>query len=184
MRVIAGSARSLKLKAPEGLNTRPTLDKIKETLFNCIQNDIPGCIFVDIFSGSGAIGIESLSRGARKAYFIENNRQAQKCIEDNLKFTRLNERAVLLKQDWKVALNGGIKEKADIVFLDPPYKTHAEQEVLACLANSDLIDEYSLIIIESDFEADLEKLEKLGFETVKIKKYKTNQHIFMRRSHV
>ena len=76
MRVIAGSARSLPLKAPEGLETRPTADRIKETLFNMLQTDVPGCVFVDLFSGTGGIGIEALSRGARKAYFVENAARA------------------------------------------------------------------------------------------------------------
>ena len=76
MRVIAGRARSLKLKTPEGPGTRPTTDRIKETLFNIIQGEIPGCIFIDLFAGSGGIGIEALSRGASHAYFVENGKEA------------------------------------------------------------------------------------------------------------
>ena len=89
MRVIAGSARRLKLKTLDGLETRPTQDIIKETLFNVIQNEVPGSRFLDLFSGSGAIGIEALSRGAREAFFVENNRKAVKIIEENLEFTKL-----------------------------------------------------------------------------------------------
>ena len=81
MRVIAGTARSLPLKTPEGMDTRPTTDRIKETLFNMLQTYIPDCVFVDIFSGSGGIGIEALSRGARKAYFIENAPKRMPIIE-------------------------------------------------------------------------------------------------------
>ena len=76
LRVIAGSARSLILKTPEGLDTRPTTDRIKETLFNVLQMDIPGSVVIDFFSGSGSLGIESLSRGAKKAYFVDNSREA------------------------------------------------------------------------------------------------------------
>ena len=83
MRVIAGTARSMPLKTPEGLDTRPTTDRIKETLFNILQNDVPGAVFVDLFSGSGAIGIEALSRGARKAYFIENASAALNAFNGN-----------------------------------------------------------------------------------------------------
>ena len=97
MRVIAGTARSLPLKTPEGMDTRPTTDRIKETLFNMLQTYIPDCVFVDIFSGSGGIGIEALSRGARKAYFIENAPKALACIEDNLAFTKMKDRAIVLK---------------------------------------------------------------------------------------
>ena len=85
MRVIAGSARRLTLKTIEGMDTRPTTDRIKETLFNMIQNDIYGCTFLDLFSGSGAIGIEALSRGAKEAVFVEKNPKAADCIRDNLK---------------------------------------------------------------------------------------------------
>ena len=91
MRVIAGSARRLLLKTIEGLDTRPTTDRIKETLFNMLQPQIPGCFFLDLFSGSGAIGIEALSRGARKAVFIENNPKAVECIRENLSCTHLEE---------------------------------------------------------------------------------------------
>ena len=89
MRIIAGTARSLPLKTIEGLETRPTTDKIKETLFNMLQNDVPGCYFLDLFAGSGQIGLEAISRGALYAVFIENNRKAMECIKENLKFTRL-----------------------------------------------------------------------------------------------
>ncbi|MCQ2526528.1 MAG: RsmD family RNA methyltransferase, partial [Lachnospiraceae bacterium] len=97
MRVIAGTARSLPLKAPEGLDTRPTQDRIKETLFNILQMDIPECVFVDMFAGSGGIGIEALSRGARKAYFIDNSPAAAMCINENLAFTKFTDRAIVFK---------------------------------------------------------------------------------------
>ena len=84
MRIIAGSARSLPLRAPEGMDTRPTSDQIKETLFNMLQYDIPGCYFLDLFAGSGQIGLESLSRGGEYSVFVENNRKAAKCIEENI----------------------------------------------------------------------------------------------------
>ena len=99
MRVIAGTARSLPLKTPASMDTRPTTDRIKETLFNMIQMDIPGCIFADFFAGSGGIGIEALSRGAEHSYFIENNPKAISCIQDNLQFTKFADRATLIKGD-------------------------------------------------------------------------------------
>ena len=91
MRVVAGSAKSLKLKTIEGMETRPTQDRIKETLFNMIQYDIAGCTFLDLFSGSGAIGIEAISRGVKKAVFVENNPNAIQCIMENLKKTQLED---------------------------------------------------------------------------------------------
>lgn len=92
MRVIAGKARSLRLKAPVGMDTRPTTDRIKETLFNMIQYRVPQSIFVDLFAGSGAIGIEALSRGAAHAYFLENQKDAIACIQENLSFTKTIDR--------------------------------------------------------------------------------------------
>ena len=98
MRVIAGSARRLLLKSPEGLDTRPTTDRIKETLFNMLMPNLPDAVFIDLFSGSGGIGIEALSRGANKAYFVENNQKAVACITENLEHTHLSDRAVVLRQ--------------------------------------------------------------------------------------
>ena len=104
MRVIAGKARRLPLKTIEGLDTRPTTDRIKETLFNILQNDLYDIRFLDIFSGSGGIGIEALSRGAKEAVFVENNRAAVRCIQDNLKFTHLEQQATVLPFDVLAAL--------------------------------------------------------------------------------
>ena len=116
MRVIAGTARSLPLKTPDGPDTRPTTDRIKETLFNMLQTDIPGAVFVDLFSGSGGIGIEALSRGASKAYFVENAPKALSCIEQNLVFTKFADRAIVIKQDAVSALHSIFEKEADIIF--------------------------------------------------------------------
>ena len=110
MRVIAGTARSLQLKTPAGSDTRPTTDRIKETLFNVLQDEIPYAVFVDLFAGSGAIGIEALSRGASKAYFFETDRRAIDCIEENLKHTKLFEKALVFRQDAVAALSFSIRE--------------------------------------------------------------------------
>ena len=91
MRVIAGKARSLRLKSPEGMETRPTTDRIRETLFNMLRPYLADCRFLDLFSGSGAIGIEALSRGAKTCVFVEKNRRACACIRENLAFTGLKE---------------------------------------------------------------------------------------------
>ena len=105
MRVIAGSARSLPLRTIEGTDTRPTQDRIKETLFNMLQSDIPGCKFLDLYSGSGAIGIEALSRGAAKAVLVENSKKAVECIKDNLTFTKLADKADVMEMDVLSAIN-------------------------------------------------------------------------------
>ena len=137
MRVIAGSARSLPLKTIEGTDTRPTQDRIKETLFNMLQSDIPGCKFLDLYSGSGAIGIEALSRGAAKAVLVENSKKAVECIKDNLTFTKLADKADVMEMDVLSAINRlKGKDVFSIVYMDPPYSNDYERDVLAALRNS------------------------------------------------
>ncbi|MCD8018674.1 MAG: RsmD family RNA methyltransferase, partial [Clostridiales bacterium] len=104
MRVIAGTARHLKLKTLEGNNTRPTTDRIKETLFNMLSFEVEDSRFLDLFGGSGGIGIEALSRGAREAVFVEHNRRAATCIRENLLHTHLQDKAVVMEQDFMTAL--------------------------------------------------------------------------------
>ena len=182
MRIIAGSARSLPLRAPEGFDTRPTSDQIKETLFNMLQYDIPGCYFLDLFAGSGQMGLESLSRGGEYAVFVENNRKAAKCIEDNINFTKFDKVSRLVVSDVVTALytlEG--KYKFDIVFMDPPYNKELEKGALEYLSTSSLLKEDSIIIVEASTETNFDYVEELGFEITKYKKYKTNVHVFLRK---
>lgn len=182
MRVIAGSARRLQLKTIEGLDTRPTTDRIKETLFNMLQNDLAGCRFLDLFAGSGAIGIEALSRGAREAVFVEKSPQAAACIRDNLKATRLEGQARILREDVFQALErlkGG--EPFDYIFLDPPYRNMLEEEVLGALKGASLLAEDGVIIIEASKDTGFSWLEELGYTLVKRKEYKTNVHVFVKQ---
>ena len=183
MRVIAGTRRSMPLKAPVGMDTRPTQDRTKETLFNVLQNEIPGAEFLDLFAGSGAISIEALSRGASHATLVENNKNAVSCIKDNLKFTKFSDEATLMETDVMAALYklGGHKE-FDIVFMDPPYGKELEKEVLTYLATSKLIDEDSLIIVEMSDRTTFDYVHELGFTVEKLKKYKTNMHLFLKRA--
>ncbi|MCR4591388.1 MAG: 16S rRNA (guanine(966)-N(2))-methyltransferase RsmD [Lachnospiraceae bacterium] len=182
MRVIAGSARRLQLKTLEGMDTRPTQDIIKETLFNVIQNQVPGSRFLDLFAGSGAIGIEALSREAREAYFVEQNRKAVKIIEENLKFTRLHDRSTVITGDVIVALNQIEKTGVfDIIHMDPPYEAGLEKNVLSYLSSSKLVGEDTLIIIEASNKTDLSYIEDLGYIIEKEKIYKHNRHLFLKR---
>lgn len=181
MRVIAGTARSLRLKAPSGMDTRPTTDRIKETLFNMLQPYIPGAVFIDLYSGSGGIGIEALSRGADHAYFVENNKNAIACITENLQFTKFMDRATLLKTDVLSALLGIHEKEADIVFMDPPYDCGYEKEVLRILKDTPYVTERTQIVIEASLTCDFSYLEGLGFELTKEKQYKTNKHVFCQK---
>lgn len=183
MRVIAGKARHLKLRTMEGMNTRPTTDRIKETLFNMLSFHVEGSRFLDLFSGSGAIGIEALSRGAKEAVFVENNRKAAGCIRDNLKFTHLEEGAWLMEKDVMSALRM-LEDKGkafDYIFMDPPYGKLFEKQVLCFLDHSLLCDEDTTIIVESDLTTDFDYLAQTDFHVIKEKKYKTNKHTFIGR---
>ena len=183
MRIIAGTARSLPLKTIEGKDTRPTTDRIKETLFNIIQMDVPRASFLDLFAGSGAIGLEALSRGAEEAVFVENNKKAADCIEENIRFTKFTEESTLMRTDVLTALcqlEG--RKYFDIVFMDPPYGKELEKEVLTYLATSKLIDEDSLIIVEMSDRTTFDYVHELGFTVEKLKKYKTNMHLFLKRA--
>lgn len=182
MRVIAGTARSLPLKCPQGLDTRPTTDRIKETLFNMLQPYTQGSVFVDLFAGSGAIGIEALSRGAKKAYFAENAQAAINCIQENLQFTRFTDRAVVLKQDAVSALGSIFEKEVDLVFMDPPYDSGLEKQVLAVLSGYRYVTEETLIIVEAELKKDFSFAEELGYTVVKEKKYKTNKHVFLQKA--
>ena len=183
MRVIAGSARSLKLKTLEGIDTRPTTDRIKETLFNMIAPYLYDCEFLDLFAGSGGIGIEALSRGAKEAVFVEKNLKAMECIKENLKFTRLEKKGITLTKDVLNALYQLEGDKVfDYIFMDPPYDQGLERQVMEYLTRSSLADEYTVIVIEASLETDFSWLEAAGFHAYKYKKYKTNQHVFIQRN--
>ena len=185
MRVIAGSARSLKLKTPDGLDTRPTTDRIKETLFNIIGPTVYDSIFLDLFSGSGGIGIEALSRGAKEAVFVENDPKAMRCIKDNLRFTRLEPKAVTMTTDVMNALYRLEGEKIfDIIFMDPPYNRELERKALEYLSGSDLVYDDTTIIVEASKETDFSYAEELGFSVIREKIYKTNKHVFIGRAGV
>lgn len=182
MRVIAGTARSLRLKTPAGMDTRPTTDRIKETLFNMLQPYLADAVFFDLYSGSGGIGIEALSRGAGHAYFVENNKNAIACITENLQFTHFADRATVLKQDVLSALPGIREREADVIFMDPPYDREYERQVLQVLNGLPYVTERTLIVIEASLESDFSYLGPLGFCIMKEKCYKTNKHVFCRRA--
>lgn len=186
MRVIAGKARHIQLKTVETMDTRPTTDRIKETLFNMLHNNIIECTFLDLYSGSGAIGIEALSRGAKKAVFVEKSRDAVKCIKENLQKTKLAELATVYECDVIEAIKRleAVGEPFDYIFMDPPYNNMYEKQVLEALKDTGLVDEYTTIIVEASLETDFSYLEELGYSLYKRKEYKTNVHMFVEKRSV
>ena len=183
MRVIAGSCRSLPLEAVPGMGTRPTTDRIKETQFNVIQLRVPGSNFLDLFAGSGAIGIEALSRGARHAWFVDSDRKAVEVIRRNLAFTKLAGQAdVLHAQAADAVRRLADVPVMDIVFLDPPYDRGLERETLAVLKDAACTGPDTLYILEASKENELSWLEESGFYPVREKIYKTNKHVFLQET--
>lgn len=183
MRVVAGSARSVMLMTPAGMDTRPTTDRIKETLFNMIQSYVPGAAVLDLFAGSGGLGIEALSRGADSACFSDYGRDAVKCIEANLKKTRLDGKAEVLQMDYKNALAAwkNRKKKFDLVFIDPPYGKNLEFEALRMLKEYELVDDDTLIVVEAPLDHEGYEFKMIGFDIIKIKVYKSNMHYFLKK---
>lgn len=183
MRIIAGKARSLPLKTIEGDNTRPTTDRVKETLFNILTPWLPGCIFLDLFAGSGQIGLEAISRGAKAAVFVENNKKAVSCIQDNIKFTKFTQESTVLHMDVLSAIRRMEgKYSFDVVFMDPPYQKESEKEVLQELADMALITEDTLIVVEAAQDTDFSYLNGQGYQIIREKIYKTNKHVFLKRA--
>ncbi len=180
MRIIAGTARSLPLKTLEGKDTRPTTDRIKETLFNILQTGIQSSCFLDLFAGSGQIGLEALSRGADYAVFVDSHKKACACIQDNIQFTRFDRQARLLQMDALAALRflEG-KYVFDYIFMDPPYGNLMEKDILACLAQSGLAGNDTVMIVEASLDTDFSYVPMLGLNIQREKRYKTNKHIFI-----
>ncbi|MCR5686754.1 MAG: 16S rRNA (guanine(966)-N(2))-methyltransferase RsmD [Lachnospiraceae bacterium] len=179
MRVIAGSARRLQLISPKGMDTRPTGDKIKETLFNILAPELYDVDFLDLFAGSGGIGIEALSRGAGSCTFIEKDREAIRCIKKNLEMTHFTDRASVYAGD---VMNGiyNLTGKYGIVFMDPPYASQYAAQVLNALKILDITDEDTLFIAECGKETDMSFADAAGYDIIRIKEYKNSKHVFMK----
>ena len=181
MRIVAGKAKGTKLYTLEGENTRPTLDRVKESLFNIIQNEIQDSIFLDLFSGSGAIGLEAISRGAKKSILCDKSKEACMVIRKNIEKTHALENIELYQSDFKEALTNRIHEKLDIIFLDPPYKTDFAIEAVKMLREKDLLKDNTMIIIETDdSNRILENLKNINCEIKDVRKYGRAYLIFLR----
>ena len=156
MRVITGSARGRRLKELTGMETRPTTDKVKESLFSIIQFDIEGRRVLDLFAGTGQLGIEALSRGAASAVFIDRRADAVRLVKDNLELCGLSDRASVRCGDAMSYLRSG--EKFDPIFLDPPYAAGLLGPALEEIARFDICREHGIIVAESALETALPAL--------------------------
>lgn len=169
MRVITGSARGVRLLAPEGEQTRPTSDRVKEALFSIIQFEIEGRSVLDLFAGTGQLGIEALSRGAKDAVFVDSRSDAVKLIRENLRKTKLEDSATVFTGDYASFLQTA-KQRFDLVFLDPPYKESFLENALKRISAIDIVKDGGIIICERPVEKEL-SVELLGFERSKDYRY-------------
>ncbi|MBQ5933020.1 MAG: 16S rRNA (guanine(966)-N(2))-methyltransferase RsmD [Lachnospiraceae bacterium] len=181
MRVISGMAARRTLCTPAGMEVRPTTDRIKETLFNILAPYIYDVDFLDCFAGSGGIGIEALSRGAKSAVFVDNNRQSIVCIKKNLDTTGLNDKAYVLSMDYRAALSRLAAEgkSFDYIFLDPPYKMGVEEDAVKAIEKLGILKPDGRIIIEAAAITPFDFIEDTGFEIIREKKYGSNKHLFI-----
>lgn len=147
MRVITGKARGVQLKTPEGMLTRPTADRVKEALFSIIHFDIPGANVLDLFGGTGQLGIEALSRGAASAVFVDAREESCKLIKENLKRTKLEREGKVLRSDYMDYL-GHCREQFDIIFLDPPYAEVFLENALKRITEIDILHSNGIIVAE------------------------------------
>ena len=178
MRVISGKSRGCKLKAPEGLSTRPTTDRIKESLFNILAPDIYDCRFLDIFSGSGAIAIEALSRGAKEAVLIDSSDKAMAVIRENLIHTKLSDNAETMKSDVFSALKtlGSKGRRFDIIFMDPPYAAGLYEKTLETIVRCNILADDGYIVAEQSSDDEAVYIE--GLKNYRINDYKTTKMVF------
>ncbi len=148
MRIISGEARGRKLKEPQGLDTRPTTDKVKESLFNIIQFELEGRRVLDLFAGTGQLGLEALSRGAEHCTFVDMRREATALVKENIRLCRFEDRA-RVAQEEALSFLCACREKFDVIFLDPPYNSGLLEKSLEQLTRFDILREHGIIVCES-----------------------------------
>ena len=184
MRIISGTARGTKLFTLEGLDTRPTLDRVKEPLFNIINFDLEDAVVLDLFAGSGALGLEAISRGAKKVFLCEKNRNAANIVEKNIEKTKFQDQAILIRNDFEKSISfiEQLNEKIDVVFIDPPYKTDLIKKSLEKILDSDILNDDFIIIAETDEpERILKDINILNINVFDTRKYGRVSLIFLNR---
>lgn len=183
MRIISGQYRGRKLDTPLNNDIRPTSEMVKEALFSILMNNIYGSVFVDMFSGTGAVGLEAASRGAKRVYLIDRSRDSHGIIKRNINTVRCKENTKLIPYDYKAAM-GNISEKADIIFADPPYMEGYNEEILEFVAKGNFLNEDGILVIEHSSKLDLP--EKSGNLVIyKKKKYgKKSMSFYKAKNHI
>ena len=152
MRVISGKARGLKLNTPKNDDVRPTTDRVKESLFNMINSYMMESDILDLFAGTGSLGIECLSRGANKCVFVDSSRESIAIVKSNIKKARVENESIVLNSDFKSAINSLAHKNAqfDVIFMDPPYYKNMFSDALSSVDDKNLLKEDGIIVVEHD----------------------------------
>lgn len=183
MRIISGKARGTKLYTLEGIQTRPTLDKVKESIFNILQFEIKECVFLDLFAGSGAVGLEAASRGAKRVILCDESKEANQIIKKNIEKTHLENQVELYQMSSEKLLKNKINKKIDIIYIDPPYKTDLVYKSIEIIIGKEILANNGIMIIETDEEErikrEIGKFEK-QIEIYDTRKYGRAHLIFVR----
>lgn len=183
MRIISGSARGTTLFTLEGNDTRPTLDRVKEALFSKINFELQDAIVLDLFAGSGALGLESLSRGAHKVYFGEKSYKAAQIVKKNIEKTKMKDKSELIVKGYEDVLQYLSKNniQVDIVFLDPPYETNYDIEAIKIIIKNNILTNDGIIILETDSNEKEKLLNEIDINIYDIRKYGRVKLIFLNR---
>lgn len=182
MRIIAGTAKGTKLYTLEGKNTRPTLDRVKESLFNILQNEIKDCYFLDLFSGSGAVGLEAASRGAKKVVLCEQSKEAVQIIKKNIQKTHLQEKVEIYVLDFIRFIQDKLHEKPDLIYIDPPYRSDFAVKAIREFLRTEKIKLTSIFIVETDREQEfIKQIDDLPIEIIDHRRYGRAHLIFLQK---
>lgn len=182
MRIIAGKLKGTKLFTLEGKNTRPTLDRVKESLFNILQNEIKDTCFLDLFAGSGAIGLEAVSRGAQKAILCEKSKEAIEIIKKNVQKTHLEEKIEINSMDFIDFIKNKLQEKPDFIYIDPPYESDYAIKAIKELLRTEKLKLNSTLIVETDKEQELiEQISDLPIMAIDHRRYGRAHLIFLQK---
>ena len=185
MRVISGTARGTKLNSIDSLSTRPTLDRVKEPLFSIIQSYIQEAEVLDLFAGSGALGIETISRGAKHCTFCDKSPASIKMLKQNIEKTKFEKQSTIFLADYKKCLKelqeNELNKQYDIIFIDPPYKMDIGVNAIKLILEYNLFTKDGIIVLETDEkERDLKELENIKLEVKDVRKYGRVNLIFLR----
>lgn len=179
MRVISGTAKGTKLNSIDDLSTRPTLDRVKEPLFSIIQNHLQDAEVLDLFAGSGALGIESLSRGSKHCTFCDKSYKSLKILKENIQRTKMDDKSTIVNDDYKRCLEK-LEKSFDIIFIDPPYKHDIAVDSINRILKLNLLAKDGIIILETDEEErELKELENVELEVYDIRKYGRVRLLFL-----